>query len=457
MSDIAIKLRNISRHYKLYAEPEHRLREILHPLKKQYHKKYHVLNSISLEVKKGEILGVIGKNGSGKSTLLKLIAGILKPNAGTVEVKGSATALLELGGGLNNEFTGMQNVNFAVTLKGFTGEQRQERISDIAIFADLGEYIYQPVKTYSTGMVSRLNFAIAVNVDTDILILDEILAVGDELFRRKCYAKMEEYFNRGKTIIYVSHNANSVMDLCSRAILLDSSNIILDSDPKTVITYYQKYLYSKKEDRNKILNEIQQVNEKKCVENASITSNANACLPTKEEHYLEDLKPESTIEYKNYPVDVDDVMIRTIDNAKTNLLHLDQDYFLCLDVRFGLDVGNVGFSFSIKNERGADICSYRTLKENYINAGENEVYAVRWRFTNRLLSGMYYLNIGVRAYPENSESYILNRVIDISVFKVKNHALKHHGGVVTMGQTMSVLKLEPEGEVVEENFIQPQK
>ena len=186
MNDIAIKLQGISKYYKLYNMPKDRLKEALHPFNKKYHKRFYVLNDLNIEIMKGDILGVVGRNGCGKSTLLKLITGVLQSNGGKVSVNGKITALLELGVGFNPEFTGIDNIKFYSKILGITEEDLQIKLPLIADFAELGEFLYQPVKTYSSGMKARLGFSVAVHVDPEILILDEVLAVGDALFRRKC-------------------------------------------------------------------------------------------------------------------------------------------------------------------------------------------------------------------------------------------------------------------------------
>lgn len=444
MNDVAIKLQDVSKFYKLYAASEDRLKEALHPFGKKYHKQLYVLKDINLEVKKGEILGVVGKNGSGKSTLLKLITGVLKPNAGEIEVNGKISALLELGGGFNPEFTGVQNIFFMATIQGISKKNIDNWLKRIIEFADIGEYIDQPIKTYSSGMKSRLEFAIAVHIDPEILILDEVFAVGDVLFKRKCYAKMEEYFKGGKTIIYVSHNANSIIELCTRAIFLDSNSILLESDPKTVITYYQKCIFAQNDNIQKVKDEIKNL---VAINNSNINHiqinkyQYESEDPEEQEGYfIPDLKPKSIVEYKYYQVDIYDVWIKSVNKKKANILKIDRKYFLCAKIIFGIDASNVGFSFSIKNEKGMDICSYRTLKNNLINAVSGDIFQVKWGFMNRLLPGMYYLNIGIRSYPENKEPYVLNRIIDVMAFKIESNGQSNYGGIVSLDQEMSVIK-----------------
>ena len=227
-----ISLVNVAKYYRLYAEPRDRLKEALHPLGKLFHNRHYALKNVSLDVQRGEVLGVIGRNGSGKSTFLKLVAGVLQPNEGSLSVRGKVTALLELGAGFNPEFTGLDNILFYGGVLGMSPEELKARLPDILAFASLGDYIDQPVKSYSSGMKARLGFSVAVHVDPEILILDEVLAVGDALFKRKCYAKMEEFFNADITILYVSHDANSVNRLCSRAILIEQGEVLLDGDPR---------------------------------------------------------------------------------------------------------------------------------------------------------------------------------------------------------------------------------
>lgn len=238
--EYAIKLSNVSKCYKLYKSPKDRLKEALHPFGKKYHKTFYALNNIDFKVMKGEVLGIVGRNGSGKSTLLKLITGVLGVSSGKVDVEGKISALLELGAGFNPEFTGLENIRFYGMILGIGEEVIEQKISDIIDFADLGQFIHQPVKTYSSGMKSRLGFAVAIHVEPDILILDEVLAVGDVFFKKKCYDAIHKLFNSGKTIILVSHSNNSIIDLCTRAVLLNEGELVASGIPKEIIHEYEK-------------------------------------------------------------------------------------------------------------------------------------------------------------------------------------------------------------------------
>lgn len=201
--NIAIKVQNLTKVYKLYDKPIDRLKEALHPLKKKYHKDSYALNDVSFEIKKGETVGIIGKNGAGKSTLLKIITGVLTPTSGHVHVNGRIASLLELGAGFNPEYTGIENIYLQGTLMGYSHEEMKAKVDEILAFADIGDFVYQPVKMYSSGMFARLAFAVAINVDPDILIVDEVLSVGDIAFQSKCFNKFKE-FQRGNKSIYTA-------------------------------------------------------------------------------------------------------------------------------------------------------------------------------------------------------------------------------------------------------------
>ncbi len=240
-----IEVNNVSKKYKLYKSKKHRAIEALIPRINKFHTDFYSLKDFNLKVNQGEIIGVIGRNGSGKSTLMKLIAGVTVPTSGTIRVKGKIVPLLELGSGFHPEFTGYENIYFYTAILGYPKKLINTKIKEIIDFADVGAFIDQPVKNYSSGMKSRLAFAVSVNIDPDILILDEVLSVGDGEFREKSYQKIREFFDRKKTILYVSHSLNSIKDLCSRAILIEKGELIMDDLPEKVIPVYQDVLAGK--------------------------------------------------------------------------------------------------------------------------------------------------------------------------------------------------------------------
>ena len=234
MSNTALTVDHVCKVYHLYDKPTDRVLESLNLIKKK-HRDLYVLDDISFSITQGEIVGIIGVNGAGKSTILKIITGVLNPTSGSVTVNGKISALLELGAGFNPDYTGTENIVLSGTLMGYTKEEIEEKIPHILEFADIGEYISQPVKTYSSGMFARLAFAVAINVDPDILIIDEALSVGDYFFQSKCYKKFEEFRQRGKTILFVSHDMGSILKYCNRAILLSKGHVAAMGETKDVI------------------------------------------------------------------------------------------------------------------------------------------------------------------------------------------------------------------------------
>jgi ABC-type polysaccharide/polyol phosphate transport system ATPase subunit len=244
--DIAISVKNLSKKYRLFNSPEERFKEALHPFKKKYHREFWALKDVTFDVPKGATVGIIGRNGSGKSTLLQIICGVLKATTGDITVNGRISALLELGAGFNPELTGRQNVILNGIVQGFSKDEMNAKIPQIQEFADIGEFFDQPVKIYSSGMFVRLAFAAAINIDPDILIVDEALAVGDAKFQHKCFNKFREFQEAGKTILLVSHSADAIVRHCDFAILLEGGRIIEKGEPKTIINYYMDLLFTGK-------------------------------------------------------------------------------------------------------------------------------------------------------------------------------------------------------------------
>lgn len=242
MSDVAIKIEDVSKLYKLYDKPTDRLKESLGLTKAKKYKEHYALRNVSFEVKRGECVGIIGTNGAGKSTILKIITGVLNPTAGEVEIDGRISALLELGAGFNMEYTGIENVYLNGTMIGFSKEEIDAKLQDILDFADIGDFVNQPVKTYSSGMFVRLAFAVAINIDPEILIVDEALSVGDVFFQLKCFKKFEEFKKNGKTILFVSHDLSSIEKYCDKAILLDHGKNVAEGRPIDIINKYKKIM-----------------------------------------------------------------------------------------------------------------------------------------------------------------------------------------------------------------------
>jgi lipopolysaccharide transport system ATP-binding protein len=465
--DVVIKLEGVSKKYKLYNNKIERMKEALHPLKKKYHRDFYALKNFDLEVRKGEILGIVGRNGSGKSTLLKLIAGVITPSSGSIQTKGSIVPLLELGSGFNPEFTGMDNIYFYSSLLGYEKENIQEKVDEILGFAEIGDHIGQPLKTYSSGMKARLAFAVSVNVDPDILILDEVLSVGDELFRRKSYAKMEEFFRSGKTILFVSHTTNVINELCSRAIMIDKGEQILEGLPKFVTMHYQKYIFTKPDKADEVRNQILLINKDDMLKkelSMSIENNTKGGKSNKEDkilnnevisdqivdanktksYFMPDFIPTSTVITKNYEVYIQEIYIRTKSGDKVNALEMNNEFELCCLVRFDIEVEKVNFSMAIRTEKGLLVSGFYAPGENeYIeNISKGHLYEVRWKFFSNLIPANYYVNIGVRSY-KSEMPVILCRVVDAYVFKIIADKLYHVYGIVYLNHQARVRRIDP--------------
>ena len=250
MPNTAIKVSHLTKVYKLYEKPIDRLKESLHPLKKKYHKDFYALNDVSFEIKKGETVGIIGKNGAGKSTLLKIITGVLTPSSGHVHVNGRIASLLELGAGFNPEYTGIENIYLQGTLMGYSHSEMESKIDEILVFADIGDFVHQPVKSYSSGMFARLAFSVAINVNPDILIVDEALSVGDSMFQHKCTAKMKKMITKGTTILFVSHSIDQVRALCNKAIWMENGSLKLQGEATELTNLFMNDVFI---DHNKVI------------------------------------------------------------------------------------------------------------------------------------------------------------------------------------------------------------
>jgi len=250
MGSIAIDLRNVAKKYKIYNHPRQRFFEALWRGRRIYHQEFWALQGVTLEIPKGKTVGVIGENGSGKSTLLQVIAGIVQPTGGEVIVDGRISALLELGAGFNPEFTGRENVLMNGGILGFTRKEMEKRLPQIAAFAEIGEFLDQPVRTYSTGMYVRLAFATAIHVDPDILLVDEALAVGDAIFQHRCIQKIKEFQAAGKTIVFVSHDVSAVKSVCDIGVFLRHGQVVKVSDPEDVVNLYLAYVAEREASRS---------------------------------------------------------------------------------------------------------------------------------------------------------------------------------------------------------------
>ena len=431
----AIKVTNLTKIYKLYKEPIDRLKEALNPFKKSYHSEFHALKNVSFEIKKGETVGIIGRNGSGKSTLLKIITGILTPSTGRVNIHGKISAILELGAGFNPEMSGMENIYLSTSINGMSKQDTDKKIEEIMVFAELGDFIYQPVKTYSSGMKARLGFAVAINIEPDILIVDEALAVGDAAFQRKCFAKMEQIREVGTTILFVSHSESNIVSLCTRAIWLSNGEKIIDGVPKLVTGLYMKNSQKKQIDKTEIAKELEVLeknSEKKDEAKKKIVR--KQAKPEIEEFYDPSLKPNSTIYYEEKGAKISDVKITTLDGKRVNVVSHGKEYLFIYTVDFFQNFNNIQFGMLIKTLNGIDLGGgVIPSKQKYISVSNGQ-YTIQFQFTCLLNNGIYILNCSTRTVTDNNIN-ILHKIVDAYIIRVLNQNLNTTSkiGIVTKG------------------------
>lgn len=418
MSEIAIKVSNLTKVYKLYDKPTLRLKEALSITKKKYHKDFMALNGVSFEIKKGEMLGIIGKNGAGKSTILKIITGVLSPTSGSVEINGKISALLELGAGFNPEYTGIENVYLNGTMIGFTKEEMDKKIDDIIGFADIGDFINQPVKTYSSGMFARLAFAVAINVEPDILIVDEALSVGDVFFQAKCYKKLEDLKNSGKTILFVTHDMGSVMKYCNRAIIFNHGTIVAEGEPAKMIDIYKKILVGQFDGDEK---DVDDLIEKETPTELIDNTKKNSYTSDSSEKVWKDfmlLNPDSQI-YGDKRAEIVDFGIFDDEGEITNTVYKFKDFSIKLKIHFNETIENPIFAFSIKDIKGTEITGTNTIIEKVDTGTVEKGQDVIIEFKQRMIlqGGQYLLLLGCTGF-EQDNLVVYNRLYDICCINV---------------------------------------
>lgn len=424
----AIKIQNLTKTYRLYENPMDRMKEALHPFKRKYHRDFYALNNLSLEIKKGETVGIVGKNGSGKSTLLKIITGVLNPSSGSVAVHGKVSAILELGAGFNPEMTGLENIYLNNALNGINKRQTDKKVQEIIEFADLGDFIHQPIKTYSSGMKARLAFAVSINVEPDILIVDEALSVGDAAFGRKCFAKMEEVRTKGATILFVSHSESSIVNLCNRAIWVNRGEKIIDGAPKLVTGLYMKHVNEKNIDKTKVQREYSNLvsAETLAVDKCGSVTKANnrkSALPVIRhttairEFFNPTLKPRSTIIYAENGARIFDVKITTLDGEMVNVVKQGGIYIYTYTVSAETTLKHVQFGFLIKQKDGTPLGGGAFPSREEFIPSLFGTHKVNIQFRCELNAGEYFLNCGVLAQTDTRLDYA-HRILDAYMIKV---------------------------------------
>jgi lipopolysaccharide transport system ATP-binding protein len=460
-NDFAIRVQGISKCFQIYNTPKDRLKQMLMPRLqrligkqgKQYFREFWALRDISFEIKKGEAVGIIGRNGSGKSTLLQMICGTLTPTSGNIQTNGRIAALLELGSGFNPEFTGRENVYMNASVLGLSSEEIDARFDDIAAFADIGEFIEQPVKAYSSGMMVRLAFAVAINVDPEILIIDEALSVGDELFQRKCFSRIEAIRASGAIILFVSHSSATIVELCDRAVLMDAGEKLAFGVPKKIVGQYQKLLYAPLDKHEEVRAQIRRTDVQPVTTDSAVNKTSDEeCLLTERAQERQDffdpnLKPSSTIEYESHGAHIEAPAVLALSGEQINNLVRGVTYRYSYTVQFNKSANNVRFGMLIKTTSGVELgggASARSVKDSlsFIKAGSS--YRVEFRFRCALNPGVYFLNAGVVGVVDDCETY-LHRMSDIAMFRVQPDAENLATGIVDFGCYPEIELLQTKG------------
>lgn len=436
-SDVAIQTDCLSKCYLIYDKPHYRLLQMIWRGKRQYYREFWAVQDVSLTVGRGETVGIIGKNGSGKSTLLKMICGTLNPTRGSYATKGRIAAILELGSGFNPDFTGRENVYMKASILGLTSEEIDARFQSIADFAEIGEFMEQPTRTYSSGMMVRLAFAVSVNVDPEILVIDEALAVGDEKFQRKCFARIEQIKEKGATILFVSHSGASVVQLCDRAVLMDHGELLAVGLPKEIYGRYQQLLYAPDENRAVVRDEIRQLSRQSVAGTRKIEQPSppaakdakDAVKPKKvvvavsEDRYDPNMVPTSTISYEGTDAVIGKPMILSGNGERVNHLVRGKRYRYVYCVEFKREVFYVRFGMLIKTKLGVELggaVSSPDRNSSLQRVKQGETYRVEFDFHCCLNTGDYFLNAGVLGcLNESGAEQYLHRTLDAAMFKVQ--------------------------------------
>jgi len=426
----AIQVDQVSKKYHLYRRPSDRLKQMLGGWRRNYYSEFAALKDISFQVDRGETVGIVGRNGSGKSTLLQVICGTVAASSGSINVDGRIAALLELGAGFNPEFSGRENVYLNGSLLGLSRDDMDERFESIAAFADIGEFIDHPVKTYSSGMYVRLAFATAINADPDILVIDEALSVGDEAFRRKCFARIEQIKNSGATILFVSHSASSILQLCSRAILLDQGEKLLEGSPKLVINQYQRLINLEGEEAKAARADIIESAKKPAESTAR-----KAASPASLQEYDPHLKSQSTVIYEQNGAEISGLQILNETGQLVNTLHKGRRYTYRFEAKFDEDFESVAFGMLIKTVKGIDIIGASTrgdanLQLRAVKAGM--VAEATFDFVCNLRPSLYAVNAGV-SDPSSPDGGFIHRILDGLVFRVAPTEDNTSTGIVDTG------------------------
>ena len=413
-SNLAINVCDVTKIYRLYDKPIDRLKESISLTHKKYHKEFFALDKISFSVEKGSTVGIIGTNGSGKSTILKIITGVLNPTTGSVEVDGNISALLELGAGFNMDYTGIENIYMNGTMMGFSREQMEAKLPEILEFADIG----QPVKTYSSGMFVRLAFALAINVEPEILIVDEALSVGDVFFQAKCYRRMEEIRKTGTTILMVTHDMGSVIKYCDKVILLNKGEFLAEGPAGEMVDLYKKILAGRMDDLEADLAKRLDSNFSDMME---LNNDINKTHAKKYHGLMKEkisINPNKT-EYGDGRAEIYDLGLLDSKGELTNLLLKGEEFTIREKIRFNANIESPIFTFTIKDKKGTELSGTNTMFEGVevkpVKPGDEAVVEFKQKMT--LQGGEYLLSMSCTGF-ENGTHVVYHRLYDVTFITV---------------------------------------
>lgn len=452
--DIRIRIEGLSKRYEMYSQPSDRLKQMVLPRLQRvarrspnaYFKEFWALRNVTFDVRRGETVGIVGRNGSGKSTLLQMICGTIHPTLGRLDVDGRISALLELGAGFNPEFTGRENVLLSGLVYGIPEEEIRRKYDEILDFSGIGQFIDQPVKTYSSGMYVRLAFAVAINVSPDIFVVDEALAVGDEAFQRKCLARIDAIRNSGATVLFVSHSAGTVVELCDRAILLDQGEMLMMGTPKEVVTTYQKLLYAPPDRAPQIRERILATSRGSSTLAEPLLSlsgekeipvdgveDGGAHEDSDPAYWEEGMESKSVVEYARQGASIDAPHVQTLDGRMVNVLSPGRTYVYAYKVRLERPLARVRCGMMIRSLTGIEVGGAASMSQqealSVVDSGST--LEVRFAFRCLLHPGVYFLSAGVLAAVSEGEAYV-DRRIDAFMFRVMPSANRLATGFVDL-------------------------
>ncbi len=435
-NETAIHIEGLCKNYKMFHKKTDRLIEAIIPNINK-HDVFSAMQDFNLDVKKGEVLGILGKNGAGKSTLLKMVTGVVTPTAGKIDIKGKISSLLELGTAFNPELTGIENIYQNGQVMGLTNEQIEERKQEIIDFADIGEHLYQPVKTYSSGMFARLAFACAINVDPDILIVDEVLSVGDMSFQLKCFKKFEQFKKNGKTILFVTHSITDVLKNCTRTIIIDSGKKIFDGGVKEGVEKYKKMIVGLDDKKSK----EKTLSDSNILEKTSNYGKSDG--DTWKSHFDEN---QNIIEYGNGKAKVIDYGMFEENGDFASIIENDKPIILKSKIEFKEEIKEPIFTMTIKDFKGLEMCGTNTLIEKIATGTyhKGDIVEVSFKQTINLAPGKYTLSFSCTHFNERGELEVLNRKYDALLVEVLS--LKDTVGMISLNSQITIEKGKVENE-----------